>query len=895
MNTTSTSYSVYLVGKATETSLGDILTATTKSFTLPPGLKTVITSELGDVDIDYQNEDIKNIIKNAGTIPSGNYTFCVTVYSSVDNEELGSRCTLPHDVNNLTIPVLISPLNKSFVQDGLPVFSWMPPTPLKASQNITYTLKIFEILPRQTPLDASLSNPPWYEKSNLSGTISVYPVTSRNFTEKTRYAWKVKAYLNGIFINESEIWEFTYGRKVKEIPRNKQPLKKTREGLKKGDNGKDSYGEKDSFGEKNSYGEKENYGYIGNTDLKLGASEKEHYPGGSGIDMSLKYTQVNLKTPFLFLTGSSSVVGQNSNRQGTNSVQPDDFLRWEFSPTLYLGDIPFSASLLLSTEQRSQLQNINNIAFNFNPDKLLERIRNKAEEKILNPAIEEYEEIKYKLQDTALKQEEVIKLKARLAELENIKEKLENISEADDPGDIISEVEKQGSKVPGFQKFLMGFRSLGIGTNYPSYTDYTLNGIPLTGANIEINYGLFYFAVAGLRNLKAVQKDENNQPTYERKVIGTRIGIGGYNSTHFYFTYLYGWDNENSVKTDSTMFIKPMKNHLLGLEGKISLIKNILNVEGEVGASLFTRDVTAPDIQNSDIPALFQNLFHVKISSSVDYFYTIKTSVNIDKTQSMFSAGMKMIGPGYRSLGAPNLRNDYLGFEIKLDQKFLNNQVSLSGFFKRDRDNLIPWKSSTTTNTYFGVLIGLRFSKLPYIQFNYSPYYQKNNQLKDNLKVDNKTTLYTLATGYGYSIGNLFSFTNVILSLQESRTLIKLNDFSTDNIMLTQSVSFLFPLTVSAGFTMTEIRFSNMYSNIKSFDLSASYTAFDIWNNTAGVSYAYDKNEYNKTGIFISSSIPVWKIGDFEVRAEKNKFKDELTGNTSYNEFLIKATLTSNW
>src|SRR4030095_6412856 len=227
LNTTSSSYSVYMIGKATETTLGDVLTATTKPFTLPPGLKTIVSSELGGVDVDYQNEKIKEIIKNAGTIPSGNYTICVTVYSFPDNTQLGIKCTIPQDVVNMTIPVLVAPINKSTVSEEFPVFTWMPPSPVKASQNIAYTLKIVEILPRQTPLDALLSNPPWYEKSNLTGAISVYPVTSRNFTEKTRYAWKIKAYLHGVFINESEVFEFTYTRAVKDDirPSRRNPIR----------------------------------------------------------------------------------------------------------------------------------------------------------------------------------------------------------------------------------------------------------------------------------------------------------------------------------------------------------------------------------------------------------------------------------------------------------------------------------------------------------------------------------------------------------------------------------------------------------------------------------------------------------------------------------------------
>jgi len=884
-NTTQTSYIVYLVGKVEEAARGDVLTAKTKNFDLPPGTKRLRTSELGNVNIDYQNKEIKDMLRRTGSVPSGNYNICITVYSYPDNERLGDTC-ISHNVNNLTIPILISPLNKSLVSDGLPVFNWMPPSPVKASQRITYSLRIVEILSRQTAFDAMLSNPAWYEKKDLTSTISVYSIASRNFVEGSRYAWKVKAFLDGTFINESEVWEFNYSKKGLEAPDRKAPPKETRQNIEKGDK------------------EDDNYGAIYNMDSTIRESKKNGYLGGYSLKMKLKETQVKKKTPLFLLTGTSIFYGENSNRQGTGSEEPDDIIRWELSPTLYVRDVPLLGNFLLSTEQQSSMQNINNFAINLDPDGLIERIKNKAIEKTLNPAFtKEYEEINSRLEDTSLAKEEVTRLKARLEELDSKKQEIESINTIVEPSEVVRKIEKQGVMIPGLYKLLTGFRNFGIGTNYPEYTAYTLSGIPLTGANIEFNYGLFYFAITGLRNLKAIQEDEFGQSTFERKLIGTRLGLGKFNSTHFYITYLYGWDNENSVKTDSNAFVTPVRNHLLGLETKVSLMKNNLDIEGEIGASLLTRDVTSPDIQNSAVPGFVQKLFGTNISSSLDYFYRLKTLVYIDKTKTKLSAGIKMIGPGYESLGAPNIRNDNLGFEINLDQSFLKNQISLSGYFKRDRDNLISSKTSTTTNTYFGIMLGLRFAGWPTLQINYAPYFQNNDQEAADLNVDNKTSSYTLSTAYSHTIPDLFAFTNsVALSLNETKILTDISDY-TNSVMINQSISFLFfPLTITTGFGMTESRHTEIFSNIKEYNFSVGHTTFEIWENTAGLAYS-DENEtyeginnnYRNLGIFINSSIPIWEIGNIDLRAEKNIYKDKLDGFNNFDEFIFTVTLTNSW
>lgn len=877
-NTSGGSYSVYLVGKVTEASRGEVLTAVTKNFILNQGLKVLNSKELGDVEINYQNKDIEDMISKTGSVQSGYYTICITVYSLPDNIAIGERC-INQTVNNLSIPILVSPFNSSTVSELLPFFSWMPPSPVIAGQRITYTLTVVEILPRQSPSDAMLSNPQWYEISNLITSGTVYQMSSRMFTEGKRYAWKVKAYLNGVFLNESEIWQFSYISISDSLKRNKQNKIK----------------EKNSGGVLNQYG---------NLQLSI---DQSLIPGGylsrgKTFDClklkesaGLKLTQIK-KQPTFVLNGTSKVYGQNANRISTYSEQPADFLRWELNPSVSIYNVPLSAALLLSTEQKSSKQNINNFAFNFDPNKLIQQIKNKAIEKSVSPVLNnEYDEIKVRLKDANITIEEKEKLNARLKDLEKIKIDAANLQAVSDPDEFIREAENQNVRISGFSKFLLSIRNLGIGTNYPKFTEFTLNEIPVTGLNIEVNPGLLYFAFSGIRNLKAIQKSENNLPVYGRKTIGSRLGIGKYSGTHFYLTHVYAWDDEKSIITDSSTVVTPMKNHVLGLEMALSFFKGILNFEAEAGASLLTRDVRSPDIKNSDIPSFVQNLFGIKMSSSLDYYYSLKTSLHIDKTGTKFSSGIKMVGPGYSSLGTQNLRNDYLGFDVRLDQNILSNRISFSTFLKRDRDNLISWKRTTTTNTSFGFVMNVNFPGIPFLTFNYSPFFQKNDQNIDSLKIDNRLSLYTLSTGYGYPIGILFAFTNLGFSLQESKTASKLFDFSSNTFTFNQSFTFHFPLTITGGFGHTEIRLTNSYNKMIYYDFSSSYLFFNTVQMTGGLNIAKEMKNNNKLGIYLNSNIALWFLGNLDLRAEKNIYNDNISHTGSYDEFVFKATLSTNW
>ena len=101
---------------------------------------------------------------------------------------------------------LSTPGNGSTVSEKQPIFSWTPPTPLPSGQ-ITYSLRIVEILSNQTPSNAMQSNTPWFEQDTTT-TSFLYPAVARAFEPDKSYCWNVKAYVNGNLITTSEIWTF---------------------------------------------------------------------------------------------------------------------------------------------------------------------------------------------------------------------------------------------------------------------------------------------------------------------------------------------------------------------------------------------------------------------------------------------------------------------------------------------------------------------------------------------------------------------------------------------------------------------------------------------------------------------------------------------------------------
>ncbi len=184
----------------------------------------------------------------------------------------------------------------------------------------------------------------------------------------------------------------------------------------------------------------------------------------------------------------------------------------------------------------------------------------------------------------------------------------------------------------------------------------------------------------------------------------------------------------------------------------------------------------------------------------------------------------------------------------------------------------------------------------------YSPYYQRNDATNDTFKVQNTTSLLSLTTGYAYQLFDVSNNTTLSYTTNTIRSFKAISDFDLSSITLGHSVSFSFPLTVSAsvGLIKQNSTIKDFQQiNITNIDINANYTLFDVWNLNAGINLANEKNASTRTGFFFGTTVPIWKIAVFDLRAEKNTFS---TINTNagqfladFNETIVRATLSKSW
>ncbi len=214
-NNDNTTYKIYLRATGYEGSdkSGKLIAdAQTRVIELPASRTPlrVTGTMVQPVTVNKSDARYESIIRSTGTVPSGEYYFCVNIIDAGTGVSLAEDC-LDQVVLNTSGPMLVAPLSEEPLQDTLPTFSWLPPTPVSAGTQVRYRLRIVEIYGDQSPEQAMLSNPSWFERSDLLVPMMTYPFTARSFLNDKKYAWFVSATdgSNKASLGESEVWWFT--------------------------------------------------------------------------------------------------------------------------------------------------------------------------------------------------------------------------------------------------------------------------------------------------------------------------------------------------------------------------------------------------------------------------------------------------------------------------------------------------------------------------------------------------------------------------------------------------------------------------------------------------------------------------------------------------------------
>lgn len=612
----------------------------------------------------------------------------------------------------------------------------------------------------------------------------------------------------------------------------------------------------------------------------------------------------------VWLAGNYRILGQASTRQGSFQEKPPDLWRAELNPTLAIYGIPITANLLVSSEQRDIRQNINAFSLTLDPDAIKRIVAQRAANALEQYARSEAGELLDNY--AAVKDSLAMYNPERLKELEQYK-KIQEMRELAN-GDIsnYTGILSEMGLMNDVEKVMQQLPTVGVGTVFPSFSPLTLSGARVTGGWGDWNpAGVFYIAAVGGKTQQPLQRVDSirvdttvyttlNNSDYGRMLYGGRIGYGKPEGMHVILTGMYATDDSSSlILPDSGITVTPQRNYITGISARFDPLPGVWSFEGEINGSLSEGDQFAPKFGTPDVPEFLLSMVDSSTSTYLDWAAAASTTVNIRQTNTRITGKFRRIGAGYNALGVPNLRKDYVRYDVRADQRFWKRQLAVGLFVRQDEDNLAGIKRATNTLSSFGGSIGLNIRGWPYARVSVSPYTQESNSPDTLLQYKNQTMVINGSVGYAYRIAHLGANTNLSVSRQDAVTKHNANDYQVTTANLMQSLTFAFPLSTNLGVGIIQQAAAQTPTNsIYTVDLSGSYSVSDWFSTNAGTTLAFDQTNGTRTGYFLSALIRLGDAADIDIRAEHNIFKElqvpAILGG-SYSENIFRITIGKVW
>jgi len=157
--------------------------------------------------LQFGEKELSRMLAQSGRLPTNQYVYCYRFLDIQVGRVLGSFCQ-EQTYQNFQLPQLAFPSNNATLQNPFPLLSWYPPMPISGI-DLTYSLRLVEIVNGLSPQEAINRQIPLLEKHNLKGLTHPYPVTAIPLKKDKIYAWQVVAYSAGIELGRTDVWQFT--------------------------------------------------------------------------------------------------------------------------------------------------------------------------------------------------------------------------------------------------------------------------------------------------------------------------------------------------------------------------------------------------------------------------------------------------------------------------------------------------------------------------------------------------------------------------------------------------------------------------------------------------------------------------------------------------------------
>ena len=389
----------------------------------------------------------------------------------------------------------------------------------------------------------------------------------------------------------------------------------------------------------------------------------------------------------------------------------------------------------------------------------------------------------------------------------------------------------------------VGYRSL-------TFSPYTLAGYTMLGAGVELNPGKFHAGFMYGRLNRATKLDTATQSvvpySFSRKAYAAKIGYGTFDN-FLEFSMLKGKDDASSgpKKIDSlTQLVLPAANTVGGVSARITLFKKLF-IEGNGGASIYTRDINSPIKVDSNSRLINLAKTVAIINGTTEYYFAYDAALGYRAKTFALKFQYVRVDPDFKTFGAYFFDNDLERYSFAPNFRLLKNRVRFNGSIGFQHDNVKNQKQSTTHKVVSNATLSTDITRAFGIDVTYTNF--SNNQqpktivFADSLKIAQTTQNLSITPRLFFS--NKVT-TNAIIA---GANIMKLNDY---NSSFTQGAvgnnidSKQFFVNYTYGYIPAQF---NVFANINTIYMHASGITDKNTGFTVGVSKAFFKSALKAT------------------------------------------------
>ncbi|HYG14782.1 MAG TPA: hypothetical protein VEC12_03445 [Bacteroidia bacterium] len=441
------------------------------------------------------------------------------------------------------------------------------------------------------------------------------------------------------------------------------------------------------------------------------------------------------------------------------------------------------------------------------------------------------------------------------------------------------------------QRFLLSIRNFSVGTVYSNTSSPYNQGAAVKGIAVENGFGKIYtYLSAGLleQQLNFGALKQSRTPVY---IYTAKAGYGMPENTHLHLGISKtGYVGRSKPQKEEETLIKTSEpGAIYDVDGRINLNQNIW----VSGYWAIAENSQNHFYKSSELPQTNNKYGFSELIDRPNTTWSANATGTFNKDKTRIIAQVLRVGTGFNSLANPFMRKDLFRQEVKLTQKLYKSFISVSAFYRKDRDNLLGQKQYTTELDNYKASLNIRLKKLPSFILSYNRIEQLTGN--NSFRISTVTGIYSLTTIYNKRIKDKTLTSSLTLLHQRMDISVSETErnFSSAVVSLGivnqkgNGVNYTSVTNISSGL-VRNIVVNNQLEGFYTWPKNAAFAT------TGGVYHTADNFWGNSGGAFIKQTLSFWKKSMVAVCLRENLFR-QTYNNAIYFQTIVNVQLIQQW